>query len=81
MTESELKNWLVEYLTPYFQRYEIPISEHVSFDSLGLDSAGRVTLISQLEKALQRKLDPILGYDYPTIQSLSEHILQLEQKS
>ncbi|MDC9589116.1 AMP-binding protein [Xenorhabdus sp. XENO-10] len=80
MTEQELKDWLIEYLTPYFQRYEIPISEHVSFDSLGLDSVSRVTLISQLEKVLQQKLDPILGYEYPTIHALSGHILQLEQR-
>ncbi|MBD1227812.1 MULTISPECIES: acyl carrier protein [Xenorhabdus] len=78
MTELELKGWLIEYLTPYFQRHDIPIGEHVSFDSLGLDSASRVTLISQLEKTLQRKLDPILGYEYPTIHALAEHILQLE---
>ncbi|PHM60729.1 Malonyl CoA-acyl carrier protein transacylase [Xenorhabdus stockiae] len=81
MTELELKSWLIEYLMPYFQRYGITIGEHVSFDSLGLDSVNRVTLISQLEKVLQRKLDPILGYEYPTIHSLSEHILRLEQTS
>ncbi|MCP9269809.1 acyl carrier protein [Xenorhabdus sp. XENO-1] len=80
MTELELKGWLLEYLTPYFQRHEISISEHVSFDSLGLDSVSRVTLISQLEKVLQQKLDPILGYEYPTIHALSGHILQLEQR-
>jgi acyl-CoA synthetase (AMP-forming)/AMP-acid ligase II/acyl carrier protein len=81
MTELELKSWLIEYLTPYFQRHDISIGEHVSFDSLGLDSISRVTLISQLEIALQKKLDPILGYEYPTIHALSQHILQLEQTS
>ncbi|CDL85660.1 acyl carrier protein [Xenorhabdus szentirmaii] len=81
MTDPELKNWLIDYLTPYFQRHDIPIGVHVSFDSLGLDSSSRVTLIAQLEKVLQKKLDPILGYEYPTIQSLTEYILQSEQTS
>lgn len=81
MNEYELKNWLIDYLLPYFERNELAIDEHTSFDSLGLDSLNRVTMINELEKVLQRRLDPVLGYDYPTIHSLVQQLLLLEPTS
>jgi acyl carrier protein len=44
------------------------------FDRYGLDSMMAVDLTAVLEEWLGRDLSPTLPYEYPTIQSLSQHL-------
>jgi len=53
------------------------ISETDNFLSLGLDSITCIFLLERMEKHLGIDLNPIWFWDYPTIDSLSDHILTL----
>jgi acyl carrier protein len=53
------------------------ISEFESFLSLGLDSITCIFLLERMEKNLGIELNPIWFWDYPTIDSFSDHILTL----
>jgi acyl carrier protein len=44
------------------------------FERYGLDSMMAVDLTATLEEWLGRDLSPTLPYEYPTIQSLSQHL-------
>ncbi|PSW22269.1 phosphopantetheine-binding protein [Photobacterium sanctipauli] len=45
-----------------------------SFSRLGLDSMGHVQLSSIVEKHTGQEIDPTLAFDYPTINSMLEHL-------
>ncbi|SHO56625.1 acyl carrier protein [Vibrio quintilis] len=74
MKEKNPTQWLKDYLEPMFQKNNLPVSVDTSFDSLGLDSVTRVEMIGGLEEALGMDLDPTLGFEYPTIASLSQYV-------
>jgi acyl carrier protein len=47
------------------------------FERYGLDSIMAVDLTATMEEWLGRDLSPTLPYEYPTIQSLSQHLAEL----
>ncbi len=52
------------------------ISESDTFFNLGLDSVSCIFLMDKLEKKLQVELNPIHFWDYPSIDTYSEFLLQ-----
>jgi len=68
--ESWLKNAISECagLTPVEIRTTLP------FDRYGLDSVAVIGLGGALSKWLARDLDPMLFFDYPTIDKLVDHL-------
>ena len=52
------------------------IKETDSFFNLGLDSVSCIFLMDKLEKQLHIELNPIHFWDYPTIDTYSEFIVQ-----
>jgi acyl carrier protein len=48
----------------------------IPFDQYGLDSSAAVGMTGDLEDWLERKIDPTLLYDYPTIEALAQHLVE-----
>ena len=46
------------------------------FSSFGLDSAGTMTLLGEIEGFLGRPLSPTLFFNYPTISDLAAHLAE-----
>ena len=44
------------------------------FDSYGLDSAAAVGMTGELEEWLEADVDPVLPYDYPTVEALARRL-------
>jgi acyl carrier protein len=52
------------------------INEKDTFFNLGLDSVSCIFLMDKLEKELQVELNPIHFWDYPSIDTYSEFLIQ-----
>jgi acyl carrier protein len=53
---------------------EIDVSQ--PFSSFGLDSAGTMTLLGEIESFFGRRLSPTLFWNYPTISELAAHLAE-----
>jgi acyl carrier protein len=69
-----IQNWLIAYLAELLEIEPDDIDPKIPFERYGLDSSALVVLSGDLQEWLKRKLDPTLLYDYPTIESLAEHL-------
>ncbi len=72
----EIQDWIAVYIADLLEIDADTIDTTVSFDRYGLDSATAVGMTGDLEDWLGRKLDPMLLYDYPTVESFSHHIAE-----
>jgi acyl carrier protein len=73
-TAAEIQAWIVSYLAEILEIEGDEVDPTIAFDRYGLDSSVAVGLTGDLEDWLGIKLDPTLLYDYPTIQTLSQHL-------
>lgn len=71
---AEIQAWMTVYLAQLLEVDSDEIQVDLPFDSYGLDSSIAVGMTGDLEDWLNQKLDPTLLYDYPTIESLSQHL-------
>jgi acyl carrier protein len=69
-----IKSLLQAYLAEHGPAFNEPITSHMSFDYLGLDSLARVGLISALEKEFSVTLDPTAAYDFVTVHALAQFV-------
>lgn len=53
------------------------IDNSASFYSLGLDSISSVFVLDEIGKKLSLDLNPMLFWDYPTVELLANHIATL----
>jgi phthiocerol/phenolphthiocerol synthesis type-I polyketide synthase D len=74
MTIYELKRWLQEKVAEKLQLSIAEVSFQEPFSSMGLSSVQAVELAGELEELLGREFDDMLLYEYPDIDSLSEHL-------
>ncbi|AUI85591.1 hypothetical protein BS333_03970 [Vibrio azureus] len=79
ITQSKMEAWLLEYLMPTFHQNNLSPNVNTSFDALGLDSMTRVQLVTALEDELGVELDPVLGFEYPTIASLCKQVESMQE--
>lgn len=73
---SAIAQWLKNRIA---ERIGLPLQEidgDKSFASYGLDSLGGVNLATELEAWLGSKISPTLLYEYPTINTLAQHLAQ-----
>lgn len=70
-----LQTWIINYVAELLEVAPDKIDITIPFDRYGLDSSAAVGLAGDLEDWLEEELDPTLLYDYPTIESLSEHLV------
>jgi acyl carrier protein len=79
-TAAEIEQWLVTQLAEILELPPAEIDVTARFDRYGLDSIAAVSLTGDLEDWLDYELDPVLMYDYPTIQGVAQYLAQeLEQ--
>lgn len=72
--ESELREWLVNYLAQALDVRAELIDHCTHFDQLGLDSVLTLTLAGDLELHLRRSISETIVFDYPSIESLARHL-------
>jgi acyl carrier protein len=73
-TATEIQIRLVEEVARLLEAEPQVIDVVEPFDRYGLDSMMAVNLTAVLEEWLGRDFSPTLPYEYPTIQSLSQHL-------
>ncbi|MGK7902713.1 MAG: acyl carrier protein [Hormoscilla sp.] len=71
---TEIKAWLVSYVAEMLEIEPSEVDISLEFNDYGLDSSAAVGITGDLEEWLERELDPTLLYDYPTIESLGQHL-------
>jgi acyl carrier protein len=73
-TVAAIQAWLVSYLSQLLEIDQNNVDVTTSFDRYGLDSSATIGLTTDLGDWLGRSIDPTITYDYPSIESLSEHL-------
>ncbi|MBD0301337.1 MAG: acyl carrier protein [Tolypothrix sp. T3-bin4] len=73
---AEIQTWIVFYLAQLLEIDPDEVDVKVAFDQYGLDSSAAVGMTGDLEDWVERKIDPTLLYDYPTIQALAQHLAE-----
>lgn len=73
----EIRQWLVSYLAKSLELEPEQIETTVSFNYYNLDSALAIELTGDLSNWLGCDLDPMLLYDYPTIEALVKYLIEL----
>ena len=76
MTKDEIQNWLIQGIARSLKIDADEIDTSVAFDRYGMDSVVAVQLTGELEKRLGYPMSPTLMYDYPTIDALSQHVVE-----
>lgn len=75
-TQKEIQTWIVNYVAELLEVKPNKIDVTIPFDRYGLDSSAAVGLAGDLETWLEQELDPTLLYDYPTIESLTQYLVE-----
>lgn len=73
----EIQTWIVSYLAQLLNVDPEEVDTEIPFDRYGLDSSAAVGLTGDLEDWLGCEIDPTLLYDYPTVESLVQHLSQI----
>jgi amino acid adenylation domain-containing protein len=74
-----IEAWLVERLSRRLYRTPDTIDVQGSFFDFGLSSREAVLLTGEMEQWLRRRISPMVIYEHPTIESLAQHLSQLEE--
>jgi acyl carrier protein len=77
LTVTDVQAWLVSYLSQLLEINPDEINATTDFDRYGLDSSAAIGLTSDFGNWLGFELDPTLTYDYPTIETLAGHVVEL----
>lgn len=80
MTYESILQWISVRLAEIVKINIDQVDPQLPFDRYGLDSLNAVILIGELSDWLQLELDPSIVYDYPTIEQLSDYVLQQVQR-
>ncbi|MEO1375582.1 MAG: acyl carrier protein [Cyanobacteria bacterium J06635_10] len=74
VSAATIQAWLVSYLAEMLEIEPVEVDITLEFNDYGLDSSAAVGITGDLEEWLERELEPTLLYDYPTIESLAQHL-------
>jgi acyl carrier protein len=74
LTSEDIQDWIVAYLADLLEVDPEELDVTIPFDRYGLDSSAAIGLTGDLEDWLGREIDPILLYDYPTVEALVQHL-------
>jgi acyl carrier protein len=75
-TPEEVQEWFLTYLAQTLQAAPDRIDIKAPFEVLGMDSVTAVGMSGDLEAWLGFSVDPMAVFDYPTIESLSNHLAE-----
>lgn len=71
---KQIQSWSKEYLADVLDTSADKIDPVLDLDSLGLDSTVAVAYIMTLEEQIGIELMPELLFEYPSIETLSQHV-------
>jgi acyl carrier protein len=71
-----IQEWLIQQLSEQLQIDPNLVDIRASFDSYGLDSSQVLVIAGQAEKTFGFKLSPVLLWHYPSIESLSQRLVE-----
>ena len=75
-SEYDLKEWLIDHIADYVQLTPLQIKSDVPLAEFGLDSVYALTLAGEIEDYLGIVVESTLLWDFPTIDSLTEALIQ-----
>ena len=75
-TSEEIEEWLVNYVAQVLHIDAEEIDITIPFERYGLDSAAGISLAGDLDEWLDKRLEPGLLYDYPTIDALVKYLTE-----
>lgn len=70
--QAETEKVIIELISKALNRPIEDIHSDVSFPDLGMDSLAAMFLLDDLERKLNREINPLLFWEYPTIRSFAE---------
>jgi acyl carrier protein len=76
LTEVDIQDWCRQYLAQLLKRAPESIDRNADFDSLGLDSAESVFLVSALEEWSRVQLPPEAAIEHPSVIRLSQFVFR-----
>lgn len=71
---AEVQEWMVSYLARHLNTQPDDIDVTVPFEHFALDSPSAIEMTGHLEDWLGQRVDPMMVYDYPTIQDMSGYL-------
>jgi acyl-CoA synthetase (AMP-forming)/AMP-acid ligase II/acyl carrier protein len=74
LTEADITAWLVARLARESGLHPDELDLAQPFASFGLDSARALLLIGDLETWLGRRVNPVVLWNYPTVEKLARHL-------
>ena len=76
ITAEDISNWLVEYLSRLLSIEAEELDTSVAFERYGLDSTAAAGLSGDLGDWLGCQLESNLVYNYPTIDAVTDHLVE-----
>jgi acyl carrier protein len=76
ISEAEIRSWLVEHLASLLDIPESEVSDTLTFEEFGLDSAAAVAMTGELARWADLELDPNLASQHPTIAAVTLHVAE-----
>jgi acyl carrier protein len=73
---ESIQDWLVEQFALRLDVDSDDIDIQASFESFGLESAEALVLLHKLEQWLGHTVPPVLVWNYPTIEQLSQRLAE-----
>lgn len=80
-TEAELSNFIRNKIAVELGIPEEEIDLTIEFINFGMDSVNSIFILQHIEKFIGVDLNPLLFWDYPTIESLSRYIVTTFRKN
>jgi acyl carrier protein len=77
-TPDEIQQWMVAYFARHLDTHPDEIDVTASFERFGLDSAAAIEMSGDLEEWVGERVDPMLVYDYPTIEDMAGYLGSIE---
>ena len=74
ISAPEIQDWIVTYIADLLEIESEEVDVTIPFDRYGLDSSAAVGMTGELEDWLGKEVEPILLYDYPTVEALARHL-------
>ena len=76
-TKEEIQHWLIQKLSEELNIPTRKITTDKAFSEFGLSSLSLVSIEGDIEEWLGIEMDPMLLWEYPTIELISEELLKL----
>jgi acyl carrier protein len=80
LTREQIREILIDEVSQETKQDLADIRPDIDFVALGLDSLSCIYVLHQVEKRIHLPLNPSMFWDYPTINSLSEHLFDFQHE-